>query len=312
MKTSNKMKKSLISLFAFIFLGIVFISCSKEETQETLPPTISFLTGTHPGSGLPYIKKDTTLKVGAKFAIGISATTQSGENLKRLYIKSQFEVNTPRIIIDKQFDSPSINYDTTVFAYPNPGFDDFEFTVWDKNDQSATIKFTITTEPLASNILTFEDKILGAQANPTGSSFATESGDIYTLEEAKNNSDKVDFLYYYLDPDNATLAAPDNTTAISIFTGTYGLNTWDNLNATRFESSTLSSADFNAIQSSSALVAACTPSTPATLSKMNNLTAGKVISFQTHDNLFGLIRIDAINGENNAGTMEISVKVQPD
>ncbi len=140
--TFYKMRKSLISLTTFILLVTIFVSCSKEETKETPPPTISFLTGIHPGSGLPYITKDTSLVKGTKFAFGIAASTGSGDNLKRLLVKGNFENVSYRTLIDTTFDSPSITYDSTNFAYTGtPGNEDFEFTVWDKNDQSATIGF---------------------------------------------------------------------------------------------------------------------------------------------------------------------------
>lgn len=305
------MRKSLISLTTFILLVTIFVSCSKEETKETPPPTISFLTGIHPGSGLPYITKDTSLVKGTKFAFGIAASTGSGDNLKRLLIKGNFENVSYRTLIDTTFDSPSITYDSTNFAYTgDPGNEDFEFTVWDKNDQSATIGFTITTEPEPPSIKEYEGIILGAQANTTGSSFATENGNVYTIEEAKINSEQVDFLYFFLAPNNATLAAPNDATAMSIFTGANGLSHWAVRNPTKFKLTNKTSDDFDDIQSSQQISAICNAVGLPNLTILSNLEPNKVILFQTHDDLFGLIRIDAITGENNAGTIEISVKVQ--
>ena len=43
------------------------------------------------------------------------------------------------------------------------------------------ISFTVTTEVAAPNLITYEDKILGAQESLTGSSFASFDGSIFLL-----------------------------------------------------------------------------------------------------------------------------------
>ncbi len=184
-------------------------------------------------------------------------------------------------------------------------------TVWDKADQSSTISFTVTTEPAASNITTYEDKILGAQDNATGSSFASIDGMVYNIADAKENSEKIDWMYFYGASNLATLAAPDDADAAQVFNGApNGLQFWDTKNATRFKETALSSADFNAITSSQQLVVAATIRPPGPeQSKINNLSVGKVLAFKTADEHYGLIRIDNIIAD-DTGSIEITVKVQ--
>jgi len=303
------MKKLNYLLGALMVSGMIFTSCSKDDTTEQLPPNFAFLGGEYE-PGKDRVDSDVTLTVGEEFVFGISASTRSDQNLKRLLIQRKFENVSTITILDSAFNMSAITFDITTFAYPTVGSEDFICTVWDKNDLSTMISFTVTTEPAAPDIITYEDKILGAQASTTGSSFASADGTVYTLDQAKINSDKVDFLYFYGATNLATLAAPDDADAATVFTGPNGLDTWTTKNNTRFKMTTLSSTDFDAIQSNSQLVPVATLPTLPNLSKANDLAVGDVLAFMTADTHYGLIRIDAINGANNAGTIEITVKVQ--
>ena len=304
------MKKLSYLLGLLLLAGMIFTSCSDDETTEPLTPTLAFLGGEYE-PGKDRVDSDVTLTVGEEFVFGISGSTRSDKDLKRLLIQRKFENVSTITILDSAFSASSFLRDYMTFAYPTVGTEDFICTVWDKNDKYTEISFTITTEPAAPDITTYEDKILGAQASPTGSSFASLDGTVYTLPDAKANSDKVDFLYFYGATNLATLAAPDDTDAAEVFDDiTNGLQTWDVLNPTKFKTTTLSSADFDAITSSSQLVTAATLPTQPNLSKANDLSVGDVLAFKTAGSYFGLIRVDAINGANNAGTIEITVKVQ--
>ncbi len=117
-------------------------------------------------------------------------------------------------------------------------------------------------------------------------------------------------MYFYGVTNLATLAAPDDSDAALVFNNAQnGLQTWDVLNNTRFKMTTLSSADFNAITSSVQLVSAATLPTPPDQSKINNLSVGKVLAFETAEEKYGLIRIDNITGTTD-GSIDITVKVQ--
>ncbi len=304
------MKKLSYLLGLLLVGGFLFTSCGSDDEEETiLPPAISFLGGEY-APGEDYVDSDATLVVGEEFVFGITASTKSNKDLKRLLIQRKFENVSTITVLDSTFSAATITLSIITFAYPTVGSEDFVCTVYDKNDKSTTIDFTITTEPAAPNITIYNDKILGAQASLTGSSFASFDGAIYTLDQAKLNSAKVDFLYFYGASNLATLAAPDDADAATIFTGANGLSTWTVKNATRFKTTTLSSADFDAIQSSSQIVTAATLPTQPNLSKSNDLSVNDVLAFKTVGEKFGLIRIDAINGANNAGTIEITVKIQ--
>jgi hypothetical protein len=303
------MKKLSYLLGLLLVAGFLFTSCSDDDDAELLPPAISFLGGDYQ-TGYPRTSADATKTVGQEFVFGITASTKSDKDLKRLLIQRKFENVSTITILDSAFSKTSITLDIITFAYPTPGTEDFVCTVYDKNDKSSTISFTITTQAAAPNITTYNDKILGAQASTTGSSFASFDGTIYTLDQAKINSNKVDFLYFYGATNLATLAAPDDADAATVFTGPNGLASWAVKNATRFKATSMTVSDFNAIQTSAQLAAAATLPTQPNQSKANNLAVGNVLAFKTVGEKFGLILIDAINGANNAGTIEITVKIQ--
>jgi hypothetical protein len=273
------------------------------------PPSLFFLSGEYQ-PGWNRINGDTTLPVGEEFVFGIAANTNSDKDLKRLLILRNFENVSTITILDSAFSSANIIFDIMTFANPSAGSEDFVCTVWDKNDTYVTISFSISTQPVAPDITTYNDKILGAQASIIGCSFASNDGVVYTLEQAKMYSNKVDFLYFYGTTNLATLAAPDDADAAMVFTGVNGLDTWIVKNPTRFKSTTLSSSDFDAIQTSSQLVTAAILPNEPNLSKANDLSAGDVLAFKTVNDFYGLIRVDAIIGANDAGVIQITLKLQ--
>jgi hypothetical protein len=302
------MKKLSYLLGLFVLAGILFSACSKDE-ENTDPPSIAFLGGEYE-PGKERVDSDVTLTVGTQFVFGITASKVSDKDLRRILIERKYENVSTITVMDTAISTASFTIDIITFAYPTPGSEDFECTVWDKNDKSSTISFTVTTTPATSNITTYEDKILGAQDSNTGSSFASADGTVYMLADAKENSAEIDFMYFYGQNNLATLAAPDDSDAALVFNNVQnGLQTWDVLNDTRFKETTLSSADFNAINSSTQLVTVATLPTAPDQTKINNLAVGKVLAFETVDELYGLIRIDKINGTTD-GSIEITVKVQ--
>ena len=274
-----------------------------------LKPTLNFLGGEYE-PGKYRVDGDTTFPVGEQFVFGITAESASIENLDRILIKRNFENVSTITVLDTFINISSFTIDITTFAYPTPGLEEFICTAWDKEDRYSTISFAITTLPAASNITTYEDKILGAQNSTIGNSFTSVDGTVYFLADAKENAATIDFMYFYGAANLATLAAPDDPDAALVFNNTQnGLQTWDVLNDTRFKMTNLSSADFNAITSSVQLVTAATLPTPPDQSKINNLSVGKVLAFETWDENFGLIQINNITGA-DYGSIDITVKVQ--
>lgn len=302
------MRKLSYLLGLFLVAGVLFSACSDED-ENIDPPSISFLGGEYE-PGKDRVDGDVTLTVGTEFVFGITASKVSDQDLRRILIERKFENVSTITVMDTAISTASFTIDIGVFAYPTPGAEDFEVTVWDKGDKSSSINFTVTTTPAASNITTYDDKILGAQNNTTGSSFASMDGTVYSIAAAKENSEKIDWMYFYGATNLATIAAPDDAAAALVFNGDpNGLQHWDTKNATRFKMTALSTADFNAISSSVQLVTAATLPTPPDQTKINNLSVGKVLAFETWDEKYGLIHINNITGTSD-GSIDITVKIQ--
>ena len=302
------MKKLSYLLGLFVVAGILFSACSKDE-ENTDPPSIAFLGGEYE-PGKSRVDSDVTLTVSTEFVFGITTSKVSDKDLRRILIERKFENVSTIQVMDTTINTASFTIDIITFAWNTPGSEDFICTVWDKGDQSSSISFTVTTEAAAPNITTYSDRVLGSYQSTTGSSFASIDGTVYTLAEAKDNAEAIDFMYFYGDANLATLAAPDDDAAAQVYDGEpNGLQNWSVLNATRFKETTLNSAAFDAITSSSQLVPIAILPTAPDQSRINNLSIGKVLAFETAGEIYGLIRIDAITGTSD-GSIEITVKVQ--
>lgn len=304
------MKKAIIIAGMFFMASFIIISCSKEDEKEKTPPALSFKSGVQTGTGLHYITKDTTLTISTGFVFGIKASITSGENLKRLYVKGVFENSgTPREF-DTTFSSSSITYDYKLFAYPSVGNEEFTITVWDDNDNATTATIIVTTEPAAPDIKVYDNVVLGDQDNNTlGSFFASDEGAVYMQAEAKENQERIDFLYYNDGVNFASLAAPNDTYAGVIYNNaSNGLQTWTTLNPTKFKVTTLTNNNFNLITTSAQIVTASILPTQPNQSDINNLEVGDILAYETAGDVYGLIRIDEISTDNH--TIKLTIKIQ--
>jgi len=223
-------KNSLIAVLLLIMAGVSFFtSCTTEE--ENLSPNISFV------SGSGYISSDATLKAGEAFTVNLSASANStsGAKLVKLNVIRVLGGNTVTVA-DETIDLSSFTSEVSANAAFIAGTEKWTFTVTDANGETAAISLNITTTAGAA-INTFDQKILGSYYNNTyGSFFGSADGTVYKMVEAYNNQAKVDWCYYYGVSDGATIAAPNDATAINdIFTNaTYGLSQWTTRNATLF------------------------------------------------------------------------------
>lgn len=304
------MKKAIIIAGMFFMASFIIISCSKEDEKEKTPPALSFKSGVQTGTGLHYITKDTILTISTGFVFGIKASITSGENLKRLYVKGVFENSgTPREF-DTTFSSSSITYDYKLFAYPSVGNEEFTITVWDDNDNATTATIIVTTEPAAPDIKVYDNVVLGDQDNNTlGSFFASDEGAVYMQAEAKENQERIDFLYYNDGVNFASLAAPNDTYAGVIYNNaSNGLQTWTTLNPTKFKVTTLTNNNFNLITTSAQIVTASILPTQPNQSDINNLEVGDILAYETAGDVYGLIRIDEISTDNH--TIKLTIKIQ--
>ncbi|MBN2521486.1 MAG: hypothetical protein JXB17_13315, partial [Bacteroidales bacterium] len=145
-----------------------------------------------------------------------------------------------------------------------------------------------------------------------GSSFASVDGEAYTRAEADAAQAKIDFIYYFGSTNKATFAAPNDESVNGVGASSFDWTAdWDPQNATKFKSSTLTTAEFDAITMDGAIV---TAAENASESKITKMEADKVYAFITastseNPSKMGLINIVSIDGEAD-GTISIEVKIQ--
>jgi hypothetical protein len=291
--------KLLAGLVLLTSIGF-FTSCSKDSTED-LSPSISFIGGTGFTDG------DVSLDAGELFKVGITAAANatSGKNLVKFKVVRTFD-NIPVTVLDSTINTDNFSVQFTTTAVPEVGQERWTFTITDKDGELNELSFIVTTAATAGEINSYDDIILGSYDNATyGSSFASSTGTVYKIADAKLNSAKVDWVYFYGVTNLATLAAPDNADAATIFTGANGLTNWATRNATRFSKVT-SAIVWDNITNDSEITAVAGG---ASESKESQLQTGNILAFKTTSGKMGLIKIGVITS-GAAGSIGYSVKVQ--
>lgn len=301
------MKKYSLFLLSILLTGLfVLPSCSDDDDTTPMDPNPAM--NFFGGSG--YVSGDITIPILTDFKVGITAasSTESGAKLTKFQVTRVFD-NKPTIIIDSTINTSSFTYpEIYITSNGDAGTEKFYFTITDKNGKTKELSFTITTTDIASPgpINTWSMKILGAQQNATGSSFASIDGTIYTLPEAKLNSAKIDWLYFHGAVNLATLAAPDDPDAQSVYSTSNGPGSWAVKNPTRFKKIG-TAVDWNAITDDEIILDLTSSGVDQT--KINMLAKNDVLGFLAANGKRGLIKVEDITGEED-GTITISVKVQ--
>jgi hypothetical protein len=293
----------------FLFLGAIMISlvtlltsCTEDNPVDT-PPTINFV------SGAGFISGDATLTVSTPFIIKILAeeNATSGSNLKSLKITRVFNLQSWDTTLT--FNESTYTLEASFTAQSVAGVERIEFIVTDNDGQTDMADLQITTEPVSGGAIdSWTERIMGSWANPTGSSFASINGNVYTIDIAFANQSLIDYMYWWAQSTNsATIGAPDDENAQLVFNeGDYRLELWTTKNPTRFKTTTVTSSAFDAITDATDIIDIATG---ADQTRLANLAVDQVIAFVTVTNKRGLIRVKSITQGSN-GTITIDVKVE--
>jgi len=292
------MKKLTFAISILLISTLPFFSSCGTDGDAT-PPSIMF--NAAPG----YTTSDVTVPANTQVKIGIIASSTSA---KLTNIKITQTVNSSQTTVhDSTFSSDSYSINFNVKAASQAGTATFTFKITAADGESAEISLSITTT--AGPITSYSQKILGSYDNTTtGSSFASANGTVYSLADAKTNASKIDWMYYYGSASNlATLVAPVDATASTVFSGTNGPANWTVRNDTKFAKVTLpAGVTWENITTDAEIIPLATGLTET---KVNMLTVGQIVSFKTITGKMGLIKIEAISGT-AAGSITYSVKVQ--
>lgn len=287
-----KAYKKLLVMF-LMGASALTISCSKDD--DVAAPTLTVIQD----------KNDAAPGEVVKFTVNASTT----ETLKSLKIEETIPgQSVPGKLKDSSISSKTIvNYD---FNYTVPagatGSKEIVFTVTDNGNRTKVVKKTINVSGTATP-KTYSAKMLGAQDNGSvGSSFSTQDGTVYKVADAKTNSAKIDFIFYYGTTNFATIAAPNDAGAAQF--SVFQLSTWGTRNATKFKVS--NTAAFDGATTSQQLADAFSNAGGNEGSAATNLKVGDVVAFKTEAGKNGVFKVTAIDAK-NSGSITIDVKVQP-
>lgn len=290
--------KILKSLFILALVAVVFSSCNKDE--DTKPaPVITFINNisqatVNPGDN--YTIAGTITSEEGLAEVKYFNVTQAGETQIGQAITSFTDVNNYSF----QKTINDINQQTVI-----------KVMATDKKNQTSVKNFTINVNQ-QGNLKSYNNIILGAQTNATiGSSFASFNGLVYNLTDAKNNSSKIDLIFFYGTTNLATLSAPSNLTELNqVFTTGSAPNTWTTNNDTKLLKN--NSLNFDNIINSADI-----PDVQATGgNKVNNLAVGDIIVFKTaatnvdYPSKKGLLKVKAITGTGATATITYDVKAE--
>ena len=296
------MKKLLLFGLGVITSLSVLTSCKKDEVAVA-GPTVSFANNEN----------------------SYTATKESDTNrLITVTVNAPGELSTIKIYEVKSTGRTSLKTITDftsktnhVFTYniiskPNTGDYKIEIEATDKKTNSSssifTVKtFTVTPTPTpAGDISSYSAKLLGAQNASAGSFLSTTNGLVYDATAANNKQDSIDFVYYYGGTYKSTIGAPDDKDVIAAHTGTANFSNWTKRNKTRFISSTLTAAQFDAIQNDKEMTAI---SSTLSDTKMTDLAVDKVFAFKTEAGKIGFVKVKSLVVDAK-GSITIDVKVQ--
>lgn len=282
------------------FIGTSAItSCTPEETED-VKPSMTFSTD---GAA---INADKTVTPGSPLLFKISAIQNqtTKKNLQSLRIQS-FKDNTPNIDT-----TVTINADSYLGSFnfnaseDSPKEEKFTFTLTDKASEKVVKSIVITTQTPGSTINSYNAKLLAGQDNPNyGSYFSVATGSVLKMLAANTTPASVDFVFAYGTTNKYYIGAPSNSDMLLSHPNMVG---WGTKNATTFETTSITVAEFDAMINDADF-----PATVGTDTKVNELAAGNVFAFKTLTGKIGLVKVNDTMGSAAASrAIDIDVKVQ--
>lgn len=284
-------------IFGLIII-LLMISCNDEE-GEGAGPEINHITET----GL--IASDTIISPGQLMSFGIEA--KKGDfNISEFLIKVKGE--TVQTWFDTGMYTPElIWYGSFVKSYTDN--EAWDFIVRDRygHQQMTSILIGVDSSNGPGPIDYFPGILMGAQNNTETKGFLNLKENIlYFQQEAKQNQELVDIIYY-LGEDEHTLGSPGANIEEGIFNPEYTPTTWNIRNTSRYIPISLSVEEFDLIDNDSILLVSYTEGEGKR--KAKNLQANNVFSFKTQDLRYGMIKVNEVIGFEE-GTVAIDIKIQ--
>lgn len=286
--------KKLALFVMFAITGSLFLaSCSggDDDTAEKPKPTVTWKTT----AGFKFA--DGTETAGNNISFGILATPSSGEKITRVVINLSVNGGANAILFDSTLKENSFNQDwiDVKLGELAGAKSKFTVTVTQSNDQTASSTFTITASSPARNTQVTANIVLGAQATNTGSFFNPKQGSsgVMTIAAAAADQANTHVVYYMGATNKATFSAPNDAQITGVFSS---MSNWKTRNATVFKKTTMTAAQFDAIDPNDASKIDTECSNGVFTSKAAQMAIGDVIAYRTQDGThYALFKISAIS-----------------
>lgn len=291
--------KKLSFLFAIVLLAGMsfFSSCTKDAT--TTPPTIMF--NAAPG----YTGNDVTVPVSTALKVGVIAQSTSAK--LTLFEIIQTVNGSSSTLYDTTFSVDSYNENYNIEAPPVVGSVTLTFKITAADGESASASFVITTT--SAPIYTYTAILMGGQENPNaGSFYSTLADSVMKIAAARQNSEKIDLVYYYGQTNHSSIVAVSDAQLTDVPAFAECAN-WPTKNATVFKLT--SGVDWATITDESGILANATNMTET---HINSLAVGDIVSFETastssNPGKKGMYKVMAIDGSTGS-TREITIEVK--
>ncbi len=294
------MKKWNLLLSMFLMAAALFVtSCTDDE--ETDPGPSLTLKG-----GSEYTSTDATIQVEEPILVGVTGASSTVSNDKLTRFKFSIVSNdVPEVFVDSVFSEATFNWETEI-TFTSVGEANLLFELWDKGGKKVQKSFRITVENSAMEINKDLNFDLGSWNDAVGSFYSTTDGEVYTRGLMLNNPTnqaKIDFLFFKGVVNANTIAAPDDTDANTI--NELQLEPWTIKNSTRFNTTTITAAEFDAIGTTYQFPAF---DMNTQTSKVNAVADGQVILFKTEGGKLGLIKIVDLFSRGDLATISVIVQ----
>ena len=300
------MKRLSFLMASLLACSLLFVGCSKEFDEPTIEVTLN---------------GEVTTQITVDWNKGVSVIIDfvADADIKQIDID---EVGGGNLTgYPKTRDFKTNTTDQAVFTIParsaNPEKDvevKYNVKITDREDQSQNRQIVVTFKgekgPEYGDIIKHSSVKLGSFTESTyGSSFASITGQVWKLAEAKENSSHVDFIYSDGSSFEKTLVAPSVDNAITnLYSG--AVKTWSKRNATKFAKlSGITAAEFSACENDGLIVEHVT-TTSVTANIVSDLNTGDIVGFITDGGKKGLLKIDTIVQTANDKHIIFTVLVQ--
>lgn len=294
---------SKFSPFLIVFFFFALFACDEEESQNYGNPTIHIVA--EPG----FVSGDTTIAVNQVFKIKVHAEYNGHNKLTNFIAKLNDDRYLDLGIYENTYDR--------IIEIPKGLIDieNWEFIIRDIEGNSASTGLIVYKDPNIEygEINEFINLKLGAQNNSEfGSFFSFSNRTVYTLQEAYNNQELMDMVYYYDDfekLEESIISSPGGNID-GAFTGDYGMSHWTTRNTIRYarEKLSITSNQFDQAANDS-LIIANSFAFESGGRKTKYLEPGDMYSFVREDNVAGIFKVVSTSGTSD-GYIIVDVKIQ--